>query len=89
MLEEGMMQPLRGKGEHRVKAQERLPSIQTRASHPMRRRFGKDRMEERHTGAKVVHLRNVPVYTGTRLFGARERKFTIVGTIAETRIGAV
>ena len=89
MLEESTIQPLREKGELREQAQERLPSIRTRVSQPTRKRFGKDRMEERRTGAEVVHLQNTPVYTGTRLFGARERKYKIVGTIAEPRIGAV
>ena len=34
-------------------------------------------------------MQHALVYTGTRLFGARERKYQIVGTIAEPRIGAV
>ena len=78
MLGEGMMQPLRGKGGLRGKA-ERLPSVRTRVSHPKRRRSGKDHLEDRRTGAKVVHLRNAPVYTGTRLFGARERNMRLLG----------
>ena len=47
MLEESMMQPLRGKGENRGKAQERLPSIQTRIIHPTCTRFGTHPLEDR------------------------------------------
>jgi hypothetical protein len=38
---------------------------------------------------KTVHLRDAFVYTGEALFGARERKDEIVGTIAEPRKGAL
>src|SRR5215203_5144083 len=34
---------------------------------------------------KKAHLRNALVYTDRRMFGARERKYEIVGTIAEPR----
>jgi hypothetical protein len=58
------MRPLRGKGEHHTKVQERQVSFQTRIS----RRCGKDHLEDwavRRTGAEVRHLKNSLVYTET------------------------